>query len=146
VIHVELTTFGAVVKFALDIEAEVSDFYESASGVTTDPDLGKLLESLFHRGQKRVKTLLRVRRENVTEMILEPIAGLDSEVHKPVVVFPEGADDGVVRETAAVLETKLHEFYMHAAAKIDFLSEAAYALELLADANSEAAQNLRAAT
>jgi hypothetical protein len=143
---VELTTFGAVVKFALDIEAEVSSFYESASGVATDPDFGKLLESLFHRGQKRIKTLLRIRRENVTEMILEPIAGLDSEVHKPVIIIPEGADDGVVRETATALETKLHEFYMHAAAKIDFLSEAAYALELLADANSEAAQNLRAAT
>ncbi len=144
-IHVELTTFGAVVKFALDIEAEVSSFYESAIGAVTDPGLGKLLENLFHRGQKRIKTLLRVRRENVTEMILEPIAGLDSEVHKPVIVFPEGADDGVVRETAAAIETKLHEFYMHAAAKIDFLSEAAYALELLADANREAAQDLHSA-
>lgn len=143
--HVELTTFGAVVKFALDIEGQVSSFYESAIGVATDPDLGKLLESLFHRGQKRIKTLMRVRRENVTEMILEPIAGLNSEVHKLVTVIPEGANDSVVRETAAALETKLHEFYMHAAAKIDFLSEAAYALELLADANSEAAQSLRAA-
>ena len=141
----DLTTFGAVLKFALDIETEVSSFYESAIGVATDPDLGELLESLFHRGQKRVKTLMRVRRENVTEMILEPIAGLDSEVHKPVIAISEGADDRIVRETAAALETKLHKFYMHAAAKIDFLSEAAYAFELLADANSEAAQSLRAA-
>jgi rubrerythrin len=145
VICVDLTTFGAVLKFALDIETEVSSFYESAIGVATDPDLEKLLESLFNRGLKRIKTLMRVRRENVTEMILEPIAGLDSEVHKPVTVIPEGADDGVVRETAAALETKLHEFYMHAAAKIDFLSEAAYAFELLADANSEAVQSMRAA-
>jgi len=78
-------------------------------------------------------------------MILEPIAGLDSEAHKPAIAIPDGADDGIVRETAAALETKIHEFYMHAAAKIDFLSEAAYAFELLADANNEAAQNLRAA-
>lgn len=141
----ELTTFGAVVKFALDVEAEASIFYESALGVTTDPNLRKLLESLLNRGQKRIKTLMRVRRENVTEMILEPIAGLNSEVHKLVTVIPEGANDSIVRETAAALETKLHEFYMHAAAKIGFLSEAAYALELLADANSEAAQSLRAA-
>ncbi len=141
----ELTTFGAVVKFALDVETEVSRFYESALGATTDPDLRKLLESLFHRGQKRIKTLLRVRRENVTEMILEPIAGLNSDAHKPVIAIPEGADDRAVGGIAAALETKLHEFYMHAAAKIDFLSEAAYALELLADANSEAAQSLRAA-
>ncbi len=140
----EITTFGAVVKFALDLEAKASSFYESASGVATDPGLGKLLESLFHRGQKRIKTLLRVRRENVTEMILEPIAGLDSEVHNLVSAIPEGADDRIVRETAAALETKIHEFYMLAAAKIDFLSEAAYALELLGDANDEAAQNLRA--
>lgn len=143
--HVELTTFGAVVKFALDLEGEVSNFYESALGVTTDLNLRKLLESLLNRGQKRIKTLMRVRRENVTEMILEPIAGLNSEVHKLVTVIPEGANDSIVRETAAALETKLHEFYMHAAAKIGFLSEAAYALELLADANSEAAQSLRAA-
>jgi len=142
---VELTTFGAVMKFALDLEAEVSSFYESAIGVATDPDFGKLLESLFHRGQQRIKTLLRIRRENVTEMILEPIAGLDSEDHVLVTVIPEGADDRIVRETAAALEARIHEFYMHAAAKIDFLSEAAYALELLADANSEAAQSLRAA-
>jgi rubrerythrin len=143
--HVELTTFGAVVKFALDVETEVSRFYESALGATTDPNLKKLLENLLHRGEKRIKTLMRVRRENVTEMILEPIAGLDSEIHKLVTAIPEGADDRIVRETAAALETKIHEFYMHAAAKIDFLSEAAYALELLADANSEAAQSLRAA-
>ena len=141
----ELTTFGAVVKFALDLEAEVSSFYESAFGVATDPDFGKLLERLFHRGQKRIKTLLRIRRENVTEMILEPITGLDSEIHKPVIAIPESADDGVACEAAAALETKLHEFYMHAAAKIDFLSEAAYALELLADANMEAAQELQSA-
>jgi len=145
VIFVDLTTFGAVVKFALDIEAEVSSFYESAIGVATDPDLGNLFEDLLNRGQKRIKTLLRIRRENVTEMILEPIAGLDSDAYKPVTAIPEGADDGVVRKIATALETRAHEFYMHAAAKIDFLSEAAYSFELLAEANSEAAQGLRAA-
>jgi len=145
VIFVELTTFGAVVKFALDIEAEVSSFYESAIGVTTDPHLRNLFEALLNRGQKRIKTLLRIRRENVTEMILEPIAGLDSDAYKLVTAIPEGADDGVVREIATALETRAHEFYIHAAAKIDFLSEAAYSFELLAEANSEAAQGLRAA-
>jgi len=145
VIHVELTTFGALVKFALDIEAEVSSFYESTIGVTTDPYLGNLFEALLNRGQKRIKTLLRIRRENVTEMILEPIAGLDSDAYKPVIAIPEGSDDGVVREIATALETRTHEFYMHAAAKIDFLREAAYSFELLAEANSEAAQSLRAA-
>ena len=140
----DLTTFGAVVKFALDIEAQASSFYESAIGVAKDPDLRKLLESLFHRGQKRIKTLLRVRRENVTEMILEPIAGLNSDTYKLVIAIPESADDRAVGEIAIALETGIHEFYTHAAAKIDFLSEAAYALEQLADANNEAAQSLRA--
>ena len=78
-------------------------------------------------------------------MILEPIAGLDSKAHKPATAIPESADDGVIREIAAALETTLYKFYMHAAAKIDFLSEAAYAFELLADANSEAAQDLHSA-
>lgn len=141
----ELTTFGAVVKFALDIEAEVSSFYESAIGVTTDPYLGNLFEALLNRGQKRIKTLLRIRRENVTEMILESIAGLDSDTYNLDTAIPERANDGVVCEVATAIETKLDEFYTHAAIKIGFLSEASYSFELLAEEHSEAAQDLHAA-
>ena len=141
----DLTTFGAVVKFALDIEAEVSSFYESAIGVTTGPDLGKLFETLSHRGQKRINTLLRIRRENITEMILEPIAGLDSDTYNLDTAIPEGAKDGVVCEVATAIESKLNEFYTHAAIKIGFLSEASYSFELLAEGHSEAAQDLHAA-
>jgi hypothetical protein len=139
----ELGTFGAIMKFALDTEKSVSSFYKSAAEAATDTGLVILFGELSNRGQKRTETLMRIRRENTTEMILEPIAGLNSDTYDLVVSFPEGADDTTLRELAASIESKLYKFYIEAAAKIDFLSEAAYLLELLAEKNEESAQRLQ---
>lgn len=138
----ELGTFGAILKFAMDIEQEVSSFYESASSVVKDQELVGQFQDLHKRGQKRVKTLERVRRENVTEMILEPITGLDSENYKLATEMPSGAEEKDVQELAVGIEKGLLEFYTHAAAKIDFLIEAAYSFELLAEANNDAVERL----
>jgi len=97
---------------------------------------------LFSRGQKRIKTLERIRRENVTEMILEPIIGLNSETYKPETTSSEGSDDNTVKRVAVIIEKNLNEFYNQAAVKIDFLSEVAYLFELLAEANEATLQRL----
>ena len=138
----DLGTFGAIMKFALEVENEVTSFYESASENVKDQNLSGLFSNLSSRGQKRVKTLERVRRENVTEMILEPIIGLNSDTYKPDTTIPEGSDDNTVQKIAAEIEKNLHAFYNQAAAKIEFLSEVAYSFELLAEANEEAGQHL----
>ncbi len=138
----ELGTFGAIMKFALEVEYEVTSFYESAKEIVKDKEIASLFGSLANRGQKRVKTIERVRRENVTEMILEPITGLDSDVYKPVTSIPESPDDKALQEIAAEIEKNLQSFYTQAAVKIDFLSEVAYSFELLAEANEEASKRL----
>ena len=120
-------------KFALDIEDKTIDFYEKISGQITDPALKKLLGDLVTRGQKRVQTLERVRRENVTEMILEPIEGLDSDPFEIKTDLPQDTDS--TKKAAIEIEKTLLEFYNAAAVKIDFLPEAAYAFELLAEKN-----------
>lgn len=142
VIKMDLGTFGAIMKFALEVENEVTSFYESAKEMVEDQELTGLFNSLADRGRKRAKTIERVRRENVTEMILEPITGLDSDEYKPVTAIPEGPDDGTIQEVAVEIEKNLQSFYTQAALKIDFLSEVAYSFELLAEANEEASERL----
>lgn len=130
----ELGTFGAILKYAMEIEQEVNKFYESAASVAKDQKLVDKFMELHKRGEKRLKTLERVRRENVTEMILEPIVGLDSDDYK---IETEISETGLI-DTALSIEKTLHGFYSEAAIKIEFLIEAMYAFELLAEANERA--------
>ncbi len=131
----ELGTFGAVLKFAMELEEMAISFYKAARSKSSMSDY---FASLVQRGEKRLKTLERVRRENTTEMILEPITGLNSEEYTPELSMPDGSDDKEIQTIAIALEKKLHEYYTEAAAKVEFLIEAAYSLETLADENENA--------
>jgi len=74
----------------------------------------------------------------VTEMILEPIIGLDSDDYK----IETEIEETKLVETALSVEKTLHSFYSNAAVKIEFLIEASYAFELLAEANERAIESL----
>ena len=134
----ELGTFGVILKYAMEIEQEVCKFYEEASEITKDANQANQFQELYKRGQKRLKTLERVRRENVTEMILEPIVGLDSDDYK----IETKIEETKILDTAIALERTLAEFYSSVAIKTEFLFEASYAFELLAEANERAAETL----
>ena len=136
-ILLDLGTFGAIIKFALEIEGSVGEFYSIAGEQAKDGTLVALLGDLVTRGQKRLKTLERVRRENVTEMILEPIEGLESDSFAIETVVSQDTDEATIKTLAVNIETTLQKFYEAAATKIDFLPEAAYAFELLAEKNEE---------
>lgn len=124
--------------FALEIEDSVNEFYTKVRERTKDTALVGLLENLVTRGQKRLKTLERIRRENVTEMILEPIDGLDSDSFAIKTEFAQDVDELTIKALAVSIESTVQKFYENAATKIDFLPEAAYAFELLAEKNEEA--------
>ncbi|TFH09605.1 MAG: hypothetical protein E4H14_04115 [Candidatus Thorarchaeota archaeon] len=138
----DLGTFGAIIKFALEIEADISDFYKKISDHAEDDVLVGLLRDLITRGQKRITTLERVRRENVTEMILEPIEGLDSNSFVIETEVSEVINDATIKTLASAIETTLWRFYTAAAKKIDFLPEAEYAFELLAEKSEETIKRL----
>ena len=128
-----LGTFGAVLKFALDLEATATAFYETATTITTNQQLKNLFEKLIMQGQKRIKVIMRVRRENTTEMILEPIHGLESQPYRPPTECPEGCSDVDLLKLATTVEKKLQSFYLEAVEKISFLSEVATIFEELAE-------------
>ena len=135
-ISLDLGTFGAIMKYAMEIEGEVCELYKVLAGQSKDTELKQLLEELEARGQKRIKTLERVRRENVTEMILEQIEGLDSDSFK-IETTILAKDDKTLKSHVKTIESTLQSFYTTAAKKIDFLPEAEYAFELLAEKNEE---------
>lgn len=61
-----LNTFGAILTHAIDMEANLHDYYKAVGNA----DRAKSAD-------KRRSKLERVRRENVVEITLEPIEGLD---------------------------------------------------------------------
>lgn len=96
-----LNTFGAVFTFAIELEARLSAYYES---------IGETDRS--RAADKRRKKLERVRRENVVEITLEPIAGLDAADY--ALELSDGSADA--QAAAAGIAAR---FYREAAPKIN---------------------------
>jgi len=120
----ELATFGAILSFAIQVENEAAAFYEGAARAESNAQAQEALTALAKAHRKRQRDCERMRREQVTEMILEPIYGLrEEDWHTDL----SGAD----KRVAAGLEHKLGEFYTQAAAKVN-LPEVARNLAKLA--------------
>ena len=95
----ELNTFGAVLSYAIEIEALIRDVYQAQGNNT-----------LANAADKRRQRLERTRSEHVLEITLEPIHGLEVKdyavLHDADATIPE-------REAAAAA------FYMDASPKIN---------------------------
>lgn len=102
----ELSTFGAICKFAIDLEKEAAARYgrlaREAQGNRQEG-----LAALARAHSKRQKLAEQARRELVTEMILEPIHGLTDDAWQ----LEESA-------TPDELEGTIQGFYAAAAEKV----------------------------
>ncbi|MBE2270610.1 MAG: hypothetical protein IAE80_20400 [Anaerolinea sp.] len=105
-----LNTFGAILAYAIDLEARLRDYYQAAGENARAAD-----------ADKRRQNLERVRRENVTEIKLEPIEGLD-EANYALNLGDTSADGYAAAERIAA------QFYVDVAPKIN-VREAQRALE-----------------
>ncbi len=70
-----LNQYGAVMTFAIELEAQLAGFYEQAAAAT--PNHADELLSRAKASQNRSQKIEQSRRENVTEITLEPIDDLD---------------------------------------------------------------------
>lgn len=70
-----LNQFGAVMTFAIEMEGKLAEFYQAAAnaGGSYADEFASRAES----SRKRREMLEKSRRQNVTEITLEPIEGLD---------------------------------------------------------------------
>jgi rubrerythrin len=121
----DLATFGAILSFAIDVEGQAAQFYEAAT------PLHDQFASLASACQKNRKQLERIRRENVAEMILEPITGFESDDYTPDFALAADASPTDVAAQAAQVETTFEQFYQVAAEKLP-IREVSRRLEKLA--------------
>ena len=140
-----LQNFGSILNFAEELERLDQRFYEAA---LTNPACGayaQLFADLAAEAGKNVKTVQRLRRENVTEMILEPVQDFTRAS------FCEGCAEAAILTAAEVLkaaqrlEARAERYYIEAAGKLQALSEVSRALRTLGKIRKTRAAKIAAA-
>jgi hypothetical protein len=116
-----LNAFGAIMTYAIELETRLRDYYKAVGNEDRAKD-----------ADKRRSNLERVRRENVTEIKLEPIEGLHEDNYEMNLSDTSAAGQKAVEEIAA-------RFYVDTAPKIN-VREAQRALERCAKQHSDNAQ------
>ncbi len=132
----ELGTFGAVLKFALELEQQAAAFYEAGA----QGGLAERFGDLARGSRKRIRRLEQARRELVNEMILESITGLEEEEYR--IELDAGAGEPERLRQAQALEETSARFYRDAAAKMP-IREVVRLFERLARENDKRLARLR---
>jgi len=108
----EITTFGSLIRFALELEKVATSLYEGSS--KTYPNVAALpLLADVHR--KRSQLLEHTRQQKLNEMILEPIYDLNGNNYA---VDVNGNSASALKElikTAKIIEDKSARFYSDSA-------------------------------
>lgn len=127
-----LTNFGAILNFAETVEREDLEFYRKVSSTPAAAPYRVMFEMFAGEGKKNVSLVQRTRRENVTEMILEPIRDFVREGYQEAVGDPEGMDLPAILAAVSIIENRAIRYYTDAAEKIRALPEVSRALKTLA--------------
>ncbi|MFO8166102.1 MAG: hypothetical protein R6T98_16395 [Desulfatiglandales bacterium] len=126
-----LKGFGVILTFAETIETENKDFYLKGTSQLPEGEVKSFLYELINEKEKQIKQVQRVRRENVAEMILEPVEGFTRDRFLVNLSDVNTADPGAVVETARKIEERNLNYYREAAKKMKSHPEVASALQQL---------------
>jgi hypothetical protein len=113
-----LSTFGAIMGFAAEMVGKTSVVYEAMIEKAKDRELKEVLQQLAAEEGKTRALMERTRREQVTEMILEPIAGLYKKEYEVDVTHMEQKDDTDLLRISLLLQTQEKRFFEDASAKV----------------------------
>jgi hypothetical protein len=132
----ECTTFGSVIRFALELEKGAAAVCEELAKEAQLAGAAETFNALAAAHKKRSALLEYTRREKLNEMIQEPIQDLDNRKYIPELRTPKGADLKSSARFAAAVEDKSAMFYgdMSKMAK-NLLSEAARIMDKMAKEN-----------
>jgi len=126
-----LINFGSIMGFAEEVEKQDEAFYAAASDNPAFAEHKDLFEQFLKDARKNIKNVQRVRRENVTEMILEKINDFTRAPYCEEVDPAEAKDISAILESARCLENRALRYYTDAAVKMKALSEVARTLKLI---------------
>ena len=139
----ELTNFGSLVRFALELEASTSTFYATAARLLGPGRPRDVAQALATQHEDRRRLLERTRQQKLNEMVLEPIAGLDGARYVFDATVSEG---GEVASKAVDLEQVAALLYSESAVEAQsLLTEAARTFRKLAEENGRNLATLREA-
>lgn len=130
-----LNSFGTIMAFAIDLEEKLGSYY--AHITNTD----EAFAIYAKRYAKRKLKVIAVRQEHVTEMILEPISGLN-DADYDLVPDMTVADKAESIAEAIRLEEIALRFYVETAAKLN-VTEAIRAFQKFASENAERLDELK---
>ena len=126
-----LLNFGSILGFAMEIENQNLSLISSAATIPSCEDYKDLFENLSKNSRLRVKELQRIRRENVTEMILENIEGFSRD---PFLLQSKDLREmecgAVLKSTGEMFERSIR-YYEAAADKLKGQSEVSRSLKTL---------------
>ena len=126
-----LNNFGSICNFAEAMENLIMTFYESAAANPACAEAADRYRQYAKDSRKHVQTLQRTRRENVTEMILEPIQDFYRAPFTLEYADPADRTSEEVHADARRLEETAEAFYQTAMEKIRALPEVARALKTI---------------
>jgi len=113
-----LTTFGAMMGFAAEMAGRGEELYRTLSERAQDPELKGLFRTLAGEEGKNHALMVRARRENVTEMILEPVAELRPEAYEVNLEVSKLTEDVSLLKAALMIEEREMRFFQDAASKV----------------------------
>ena len=113
-----LTTFGAIMGFAAEISAKAAETYKALVQKAKNSTYQEVLQSLSVEEGKNYALMGKTRRENVTEMILEPVAGLHQEDYEINLKVGDQMEDADLLQAACILEERGKKFFRDASSKV----------------------------
>jgi len=128
-----LTNFGSILNFAETLENEDAALYAKLAEQDGCADIKDLLEQFIKDNKKNIQTAQRTRRENVTEMILEPVKDFTRAPYAEVVADKEleNMDAANALRISKKREQNAERYYSEAALKIKALPEVSRALKTI---------------
>ena len=126
-----LENFGSILNFAEELESQDEAFYTSVATNPACADHKEIFEQFAADAKKNIKTIQRTRRENVTEMILEPIKNFTRAPYCEECDGAETMDASQALDSAKTLEERAERYFTEAAQKIKALPEVARALKTI---------------
>lgn len=132
----ELGTLGAVLAFAIKLEGHSAQFYEEAASLAKESPASDVFLSLAEARRKRKELLQRSRRENINEMLLEPIVGLKGSDYLMETELSSKMGYYDVLQLAMELEENSRRFYLDAAGRVN-LPEVTKLFEKLGEENAD---------
>ena len=128
-----LTNFGSILNFAETLEKEDVALYTRMADQEGCTAIKEILAQFIKDDQKNIQTVQRTRRENVTEMILEPIQDFTRAPFQANVADSElkNLDVEGALHISRRREQNAERYYTEAAQKIKALPEVSRALKTI---------------